>query len=81
MINTKYRVRDVAKDLDVKTNYVTELIEKSFGGASDAVISADSTEIFKLCERHTVSPFRWIFDIFSIGKNYADVNYMKCTLC
>ena len=28
MINTKYRVRDVAKDLDVKTNYVTELIEK-----------------------------------------------------
>lgn len=33
MINTKYRVRDVAKDLDVKTNYVTELIEKSFGGS------------------------------------------------
>ena len=28
MINAKYRVRDVAKDLDVKTNYVTELIEK-----------------------------------------------------
>ena len=45
------------------------------------MISADSAEIFKLCERHTDSPFRWIFDIFSIGKNYADVNYMKCTLC
>ena len=34
------------------------------------MISADSAEIFKLCERHTASPFRWIFDIFSIGKNY-----------
>lgn len=29
MINAKYRVRDVAKDLDVKTNYVTELIERT----------------------------------------------------
>ena len=40
MINTKYRVRDVAKDLDVKTNYVTELIEKSFGGAKKSSMTA-----------------------------------------
>ena len=40
MINTKYRVRDVAKDLDVKTNYVTELIEKSFGGAKKSLMTA-----------------------------------------
>ena len=40
MINTKYRVRDVAKDLDVKTNYVTELIEKSFGGAKKSSMKA-----------------------------------------
>ena len=40
MINTKSRVRDVAKDLDVKTNYVTELIEKSFGGAKKSSMTA-----------------------------------------
>ena len=40
MINTKYRVRDVAKDLDVKTKYVTELIEKSFGGAKKSSMTA-----------------------------------------
>ena len=40
MINAKYRVRDVAKDLDVKTNYVTELIEKSFGGAKKSSMTA-----------------------------------------
>ena len=40
MINTKYRVRDVARDLDVKTNYVTELIEKSFGGAKKSSMTA-----------------------------------------
>lgn len=40
MINTKYRVRDVAKDLDVKTNYVTELIEKSFDGAKKSSMTA-----------------------------------------
>ena len=40
MINTKYRVRDVAKDLDVKTNYVTELIEKNFGGAKKSSMTA-----------------------------------------
>ena len=40
MINTKYRVRDVAKDLDVETNYVTELIEKSFGGAKKSSMTA-----------------------------------------
>ena len=40
MINTKYRVRDVAKDLDVKTNYVIELIEKSFGGAKKSSMTA-----------------------------------------
>ena len=40
MINTKYRVRDVAKDLDVKTNYVTELIEESFGGAKKSSMTA-----------------------------------------
>ena len=40
MINTKYRVRDVAKDLDVKTNYVTELIEKSFGGTKKSSMTA-----------------------------------------
>lgn len=39
-MNTKYRVRDVAKDLDVKTNYVTELIEKSFGGAKKSSMTA-----------------------------------------
>ena len=40
MINAKYRVRDVAKDLDVKTNYVTELIEKNFGGAKKSSMTA-----------------------------------------
>ena len=40
MINAKYRVRDVAKDLDVKTNYVTELLEKSFGGAKKSSMTA-----------------------------------------
>ena len=40
MINAKYRVRDVAKDLDVKTNYVTELIEKNFGGAKKPSMTA-----------------------------------------
>ena len=46
MINAKYRVRDVAKDLDVKTNYVTELIEKNFGGAKKSSMTAlDSDEL------------------------------------
>lgn len=40
MINAKYRVRDVAKDLDVKTNYVTELIEKNFGGTKKSSMTA-----------------------------------------
>ena len=40
MINAKYHVRDVAKDLDVKTNYVTELIEKNFGGAKKSSMTA-----------------------------------------
>ena len=40
MINAKYRVRDVAKDLDVKTNYVTELIEKNFGGEQKSSMTA-----------------------------------------
>lgn len=40
MINAKYRVRDVAKDLDVKTNYVTEIIEKNFGGAKKSSMTA-----------------------------------------
>lgn len=29
MINAKYRVRDVAKDLDVKTNYVTSSLKRT----------------------------------------------------
>ena len=54
MINSKYRVRDVAKDLDVKTNYVTDLIEKHFGGAKKSSMTAlESDELDMLFDTIT----------------------------
>ena len=40
MSNSKYRVRDVAKDLDVKGNVISEIVEKNFDGVKASSMTA-----------------------------------------
>lgn len=78
MINTKYRVRDVAKDLDVKTNYVTELIEKSFGGAKKSSMTAlESDELDLLFDTVTKENAVDSFDEYFALKSKKEAPEMK----
>ncbi len=73
MINAKYRVRDVAKDLDIKTNYVTELLEKSFGGAKKSSMTAlESDELDLLFDTVTREKSVESFDEYFALKSRAD---------
>lgn len=53
MINAKYRVRDVAKDFDIKSNYVTELLEKHFEGQKKSMTALESDELDMLFDTIT----------------------------
>ena len=53
MINTKYRVRDVAKDFDIKSNYVTDLLKNHFDGEKKAMTALDSDELDMLFDTIT----------------------------
>ena len=78
MINTKYRVRDVAKDLDVKTNYVTELIEKSFGGAKKSSMTAlESDELDLLFDTVTKENAVDSFDEYFALKSKKEASEKK----
>ena len=78
MINAKYRVRDVAKDLDVKTNYVTELIEKSFGGAKKSSMTAlESDELDLLFDTVTKENAVDSFDEYFALKSKKEAPEMK----
>ena len=78
MINAKYRVRDVAKDLDVKTNYVTELIEKNFGGAKKSSMTAlESDELDLLFDTVTKENAVDSFDEYFALKSKKDAPAKK----
>ena len=78
MINAKYRVRDVAKDLDVKTNYVTELIEKNFGGAKKSSMTAlESDELDLLFDTVTKENAVDSFDEYFALKSKKEVPAKK----
>ena len=78
MINAKYRVRDVAKDLDVKTNYVTELIEKNFGGAKKSSMTAlESDELDLLFDTVTKENAVDSFDEYFALKSKKEAHAKK----
>ena len=78
MINAKYRVRDVAKDLDVKTNYVTELIEKNFGGAKKSSMTAlESDELDLLFDTVTKENAVDSFDEYFALKSKKEASAKK----
>ena len=80
MINAKYRVRDVAKDLDVKTNYVTELIEKNFGGAKKSSMTAlESDELDLLFDTVTKENAVDSFDEYFALKSKKEAHAKKET--